>query len=130
MQDVWMRHGDQALKMPNGFEDVVDKLPVPKLGNVVDRKVGELSGGELQRFAIVVCVVQDAQMYMFDEPSSYLDIKQRLKAAQVIRSLLTPKRLYRYVLTHSALICDSRRARFKCARLLAASMGTLVHMVL
>jgi ATP-binding cassette subfamily E protein 1 len=27
---------------------------------------------------------------MFDEPSSYLDVKQRLKAAQVIRSLLTP----------------------------------------
>ena len=26
---------------------------------------------------------------MFDEPSSYLDVKQRLKAAQVIRQLLT-----------------------------------------
>jgi ATP-binding cassette, sub-family E, member 1 len=26
---------------------------------------------------------------MFDEPSSYLDIRQRLKAAQVIRQLLT-----------------------------------------
>src|SRR5687768_6643553 len=26
--------------------------------------------------------------YMFDEPSSYLDVKQRLKAARVIRSLL------------------------------------------
>jgi len=28
--------------------------------------------------------------YMFDEPSSYLDIKQRLEAARVIRGLLTP----------------------------------------
>jgi ATP-binding cassette subfamily E protein 1 len=27
---------------------------------------------------------------MFDEPSSYLDVKQRLKAARVIRSLLKP----------------------------------------
>lgn len=27
---------------------------------------------------------------MFDEPSSYLDVRQRLKAAQVIRSLLKP----------------------------------------
>ncbi len=26
---------------------------------------------------------------MFDEPSSYLDIRQRLKAAEVIRQLLT-----------------------------------------
>jgi len=29
---------------------------------------------------------------MFDEPSSYLDVKQRLKAAQVVRSLLRPNR--------------------------------------
>lgn len=67
-----------------------------ELNQLLDRKVEELSGGELQRFAIAVRVMQDAQMYMFDEPSSYLDIKQRLKAAQVIRSLLTPKRLHRY----------------------------------
>ena len=38
-----------------------------------------LSGGELQRFAISVVVVQKADVYMFDEPSSYLDVKQRLK---------------------------------------------------
>ena len=27
--------------------------------------------------------------YMFDEPSSYLDVKQRLKAAEAIRNLLS-----------------------------------------
>ena len=59
---------------------------------VMDRNVGDLSGGELQRFAIAVAVVQNADIYMFDEPSSYLDVKQRLKAAQVIRSLLRPNR--------------------------------------
>ena len=51
----------------------------------------DLSGGELQRFAIGVVVVQEAQIYMFDEPSSYLDVKQRLNAARCIRSLLTNK---------------------------------------
>lgn len=40
-----------------------------------------LSGGELQRFAISVVVVQKADVYMFDEPSSYLDVKQRLKVS-------------------------------------------------
>lgn len=29
---------------------------------------------------------------MFDEPSSYLDVKQRLNAAITIRSLITPDR--------------------------------------
>ncbi len=42
-----------------------------------------LSGGELQRFAIAVVAAQLADVYMIDEPSSYLDVRQRLKAAQV-----------------------------------------------
>lgn len=62
------------------------------LNQVIDRNVGDLSGGELQRFAIAVVAIQNAEIYMFDEPSSYLDVKQRLKAAQVIRSLLRPNR--------------------------------------
>ena len=41
------------------------------------------SGGELQRFAIAVVAAQQADIYMIDEPSSYLDVRQRLKAAQV-----------------------------------------------
>ena len=40
-------------------------------------------GGELQRFAIAVVAAQKADVYMIDEPSSYLDVRQRLKAAQV-----------------------------------------------
>ena len=54
----------------------------------MDRGVEMLSGGELQRFAIGVVIVQKADVYMFDEPSSYLDVMQRLKAARAIRSLL------------------------------------------
>ncbi|GJV02725.1 ABC transporter E family member 2 [Tanacetum coccineum] len=76
-----------------------------ELNQILDRKVGKLSGGELQRFVIAARVVQDAQMYMFDEPSSYLDIKQRLKAAQVIRSLLTPKR-YVICVEHDLSVLD------------------------
>ena len=47
------------------------------LHHVKNRDVEVLSGGELQRFAIAVVVVQQADVYMFDEPSSYLDVKQR-----------------------------------------------------
>jgi ABC-type molybdate transport system ATPase subunit len=50
---------------------------------VLDRNVENLSGGELQRFAIAVVAAQTADVYMIDEPSSYLDVRQRLKAAKV-----------------------------------------------
>ncbi|KAG8459370.1 hypothetical protein KFE25_013006 [Diacronema lutheri] len=66
-------------------------LDILDLNDVQERNVEDLSGGELQRFAIGVVVVQEAQIYMFDEPSSYLDVKQRLNAARCIRSLLAPK---------------------------------------
>lgn len=41
------------------------------------------TGGELQRFALAVVALQKADIYMIDEPSSYLDVRQRLKAAEV-----------------------------------------------
>ncbi|KAK4389108.1 ABC transporter E family member 2 [Sesamum angolense] len=72
---------------------------------VMDRNVGDLSGGELQRFAIAVVAIQNAEIYMFDEPSSYLDVKQRLKAAQVIRSLLRPNS-YVIVVEHDLSVLD------------------------
>ncbi len=58
------------------------------LKEVLERDVAQLSGGELQRFAIGMSCIQSANVNMFDEPSSYLDVKQRLNAARMIRSLL------------------------------------------
>ena len=57
-------------------------IDILELTHVMDRDVAKLSVGELQRFAIGIVAVQDADIYMFDEPSSYLDVKQRLKASR------------------------------------------------
>lgn len=72
---------------------------------VLDRNVDELSGGELQRFACAVVCIQRADIYMFDEPSSYLDVKQRLKCALTIRSLLGDDR-YIIVVEHDLSVLD------------------------
>lgn len=66
-------------------EQLIQDLDLTKL---LDRDVGDLSGGELQRFAICIACMRQGDVYMFDEPSSYLDVKQRLTAARAIRSLL------------------------------------------
>jgi len=73
--------------------------------DVQNRQVHELSGGELQRFAIAVSAIQKADVYMFDEPSSYLDVKQRLKAARVIRNLLDPT-TFVIVVEHDLSVLD------------------------
>jgi len=53
----------------------------------LDREINVLSGGELQRLAIAATMCREADVYLFDEPSSYLDVKQRIEIAKAIRSL-------------------------------------------
>ncbi|KAJ3208659.1 Fe-S cluster-binding ribosome biosynthesis protein [Entophlyctis luteolus] len=90
-------------KSQNGnLEEIIDNLD---LRGVLDRDIENLSGGELQRFAIGFAAVLKADIYMYDEPSSYLDVKQRLKAAKVIRSLLRPT-TYVIVVEHDLSLLD------------------------
>ena len=67
---------------------VAEKL-IPKLGleSATGRNVDELSGGELQRLAVMIAVSKDADYYFFDEPSSYNDVYQRLSVSRVIQEL-------------------------------------------
>lgn len=77
------------------------------LEHVMDRDISVLSGGELQRFALATVGVQDADVYMIDEPSSYLDVRQRLNAAKVIRELLIDKsKTYVIVVEHDLAVLD------------------------
>merc|ERR1711865_984713 len=70
-------------------EDIVKQtLEALELTHLMTREVGALSGGEMQRLAIAAAIVRDCDVYIFDEASSFLDVKQRVVAAQVIRSLL------------------------------------------
>ncbi|MFB6204486.1 MAG: ribosome biogenesis/translation initiation ATPase RLI [Candidatus Nanohaloarchaea archaeon] len=57
------------------------------IGHLLEREIDELSGGELQRVAIASTMLKDASLYVFDEPSSFLDVKQRLKMGRAIREL-------------------------------------------
>ena len=84
------------------LDDMVREL---ELGHLLEREVSQLSGGELQRFAICVVCIQDGDIYMFDEPSSYLDVKQRLAAGRCIRSVLTPQK-YVIVVEHDLSVLD------------------------
>ncbi len=65
-------------------EEVAEKLDIDHL---LDRELEQLSGGELQRVAVASTILKDVDLYMFDESSSFLDVKQRLKTGREIRKL-------------------------------------------
>lgn len=89
----------------NKLESIEQEL---ELTHLRERKLSELSGGELQRFALAITAIHDSQAYFFDEPSSYLDIGQRMRSARIVRSCLTKgdQKNYVIVIEHDLAILD------------------------
>jgi ATP-binding cassette subfamily E protein 1 len=84
------------------LEEIADKLELKQLW---ERPLEVLSGGELQRVAVAAAMSREADVYLFDEPSSYLDVKQRLQVAKVIRSLKNDQKTV-VVAEHDLAIID------------------------
>ena len=111
LQDYFQRISDGKLKISHKpqYVDKISKVVSGKVGELLekvdergklnkiaeqlelkqlwDRPLQVLSGGELQRVAVAASICREADAYLFDEPSSYLDVKQRLEVARAIRSL-------------------------------------------
>ena len=83
------------------FDEITEELG---LDHLIERKVKELSGGELQRMAICATLMREADVYFFDEPSSYLDIYQRMKIVKIIQRLSETKRVI--VIEHDLAVLD------------------------
>ena len=76
------------------------------LEQLMENIVSELSGGELQRLSIAVCLLRDADMYQLDEPSAYLDVEQRLAMAKVVRRYMEQKEKAAMVVEHDLVSVD------------------------
>lgn len=94
-----------ALSKRGDLTKMNDLLADLSLIHLLDQDITTLSGGELQRFAIAMVSITEADVYMFDEPSSYLDVKQRIAVARVICSLATSDR-YVIVVEHDLALLD------------------------
>jgi ATP-binding cassette subfamily E protein 1 len=84
------------------LDRLAEELELKKIWN---RKLDVLSGGELQRVAVAAALSREADVYLFDEPSSYLDVKQRLQVARAIRSLKEQQKIV-IVAEHDLAIID------------------------
>lgn len=86
----------------SGREDeVIEEFGV---SHTLDKDIKKLSGGELQRVALAATFLKDADIYFFDEPSSYLDIHQRLKVAESIQALSEKRQVV--VIEHDLAVLD------------------------
>ncbi len=90
------------------FEQARSKLNVESL---MDKDLEHLSGGELQRVAIVLALSQDADLYLLDEPSAFLDVEQRLHLAKLVHNLVENSKKTAFVVDHDLVLIDAISTR-------------------
>ncbi len=83
--------------------DLINPL---ELKGLFTKKINQLSGGEMQRVAIAECLSRDAELYLLDEPSAYLDVEQRLVVSKVIRDFAERKSTTVLVVDHDLMFID------------------------
>jgi len=84
-------------------EEVIRKF---RLHRIRDKRISELSGGELQRFSIAVALARDAELYVLDEPSAFLDVDERLAVARAIRKIIEGRKAACLVVDHDLMLID------------------------
>jgi len=81
-----------------------DVLKPMMIEPIFDQEVQNLSGGELQRVALVLCLGKPADIYLIDEPSAYLDSEQRLHAAKVIKRFILHAKKTAFIVEHDFIM--------------------------
>ncbi|MCK4650388.1 ribosome biogenesis/translation initiation ATPase RLI [Candidatus Pacearchaeota archaeon] len=86
-------------------EKISKKLKsVFNLGVLEGKRVCDLSGGELQRFSVARCLAKDADVYLIDEPSAYLDVEERISVAKAIKDVMIERGKMAFVVDHDLLV--------------------------
>lgn len=81
--------------------DVVKPM---NIDHILDNEVQHLSGGELQRVALILALGKPADIYLIDEPSAYLDSEQRIAAAKVIKRYILHAKKTAFVVEHDFIM--------------------------
>jgi ATP-binding cassette subfamily E protein 1 len=77
-----------------------------ELEPLYERKLNNLSGGELQREAVAMCLSRNADAYLLDEPSAFLDVESRVKLGKTLRRFSRKEEKPLMVIDHDLLLLD------------------------
>lgn len=104
IKDTNLKVGDIIQKYSNHpkYNQIIETLEINKL---MDHEILTLSGGELQKMVCTVSLLKDGNVFIFDEPTNYLDIEYRIKVANLIKDLVSEDK-YIFVVEHDLSILD------------------------
>ncbi len=91
------------------------------IGNLSDRYLGELSGGEFQLVMIARALNQDTDLLLFDEPASHLDIHHQIRIFSLLQQQNQKKSKTIFAVSHNINLA----AEF-CNKILMLDNGRIV----
>ncbi|NHJ02082.1 MAG: ribosome biogenesis/translation initiation ATPase RLI [Candidatus Heimdallarchaeota archaeon] len=103
VENYLLKEGGAITAIPQFRSEIVRPFGIEGL---FDQPVNRLSGGELQKVAIVVTLAKEADLYLFDEPSAFLSIEDRLNAAKSIRKTIQNRNAAAFVVEHDIVTQD------------------------
>ncbi len=71
---------------------------------LMDSEVSSLSGGELQRISIILCLGKDADIYLLDEPAAFLDSDQRIAMSKLIKRFIYGNSKTAFIVEHDLVV--------------------------
>ena len=98
----------ELMQFPNytdNFYEIYVLEPL-NINPLLEKPIDSLSGGELQRFAIAKCLLEDVNLYLLDEPTAFLDIEDRLKIAKMLKNFITVKNKSALIIDHDLVFMD------------------------
>ncbi len=103
VEEVLSSAGGERMRQQFYVSEVMEPM---ELRHLMDKKVDSLSGGELQRVAISLCLLRDADVYLIDEPSAYLDSAQRMNTSRMIRRVIENSKKSAFIVEHDIYFID------------------------
>ncbi len=105
--NITVREFLQAMRAPftgwTGRNGAVERaLELLELRGFEDRRVDELSSGELQRVLVASVLARDSPVMILDEPTAHLDLKYQVRVLSVVRRETRARRGAAVVSLHDA----------------------------
>lgn len=105
-KNQYLESDDERLVRDVCFKEKISKRlkSTFNLGVLEGKRVKDLSGGELQRFEVARCLAREADVYLIDEPSAYLDVEERISVAKAIKDVMVERGKTAFVVDHDLLV--------------------------
>lgn len=90
-------------------EKIEDSITHMEINYIADKRLYELSDGQLQKVMIARALAQDTSIVILDEPTSHLDLKNKIEVLQLLKKIASYGKgilISTHEIQLSAEVCD------------------------